>query len=190
MQFFWKVPVNRFRPRRDAGPSRPTITVALTESEATEACRRLLAHIRTLSPGGPARKDQIRPYELPGDLLPYICLLDVLPGGRYRFRLFGTALVDAYGSDATGRMLSEIETGESLEHAHDVCRQVVVSRQPVLTRISFETGLGPIVYDRVVLPLVDAAGEVRWLMALIRIIEGAERHSLLAGLEERLLAVG
>lgn len=174
--------MNRFRPRQGSGPVRRSVSLTLTEDEATDACRRLLAHVRSLSPDGPPRKDQVHPYELPPDLMPNLCLLDVLPGGRFRFRLFGTALVDAYGGDLTGRMLSEIETGESLDHAHMVCREVVETRRPVLTRVSFEASLGPMVFDRVVVPLVDAAGEVRWLMGLIKIIEGPERHGLLSGL--------
>jgi hypothetical protein len=58
----------------------------------------------------PARGD-IDPIEVP-KLLPDIMLVDVLPGGRYRYRLIGTGNTQAHGFSATGRYLDEVLPGE------------------------------------------------------------------------------
>jgi len=46
------------------------------------------------------------------NLLPTIALLDVVgEPPRFRFRLFGTRLVAAYGQDLTGKFVDEIDVG-------------------------------------------------------------------------------
>ncbi|WP_282608312.1 PAS domain-containing protein [Pelagibius sp. Alg239-R121] len=59
----------------------------------------------------PSRAD-IDPTEMP-TLLPNIILVDVTSRTppQFRFRLVGTAIVQLYGVDFTGRYLDEIETG-------------------------------------------------------------------------------
>ena len=51
----------------------------------------------------PSRRD-IDPVEIPPKILPHLQIIDVVDGGaRFRYRLIGTATVDAYGEDFTGR---------------------------------------------------------------------------------------
>jgi hypothetical protein len=59
----------------------------------------------------PRRRD-IDPLEMPTRLLPYLQLIELGERGRLRFRLIGTAIVDAMGRDATGRYLDDVMTGE------------------------------------------------------------------------------
>ena len=59
--------------------------------------------------GLPRRRD-IDPVDIP-KLLPIIMLVDVLPSGRYRYRLIGTENADAFGMNATGRYLDEVLPG-------------------------------------------------------------------------------
>jgi len=60
----------------------------------------------------PLRRD-IDPMAIPR-LLPNVFLADVMPDGRFRYRVFGTALVGLRGgmkpSDPTGKWFDEIET--------------------------------------------------------------------------------
>ena len=57
----------------------------------------------------PCRAD-IDPTEIPR-LLPHVMLVDVLDGGRYRYRLIGTENASAHGFEATGRYLDEVLPG-------------------------------------------------------------------------------
>jgi hypothetical protein len=58
----------------------------------------------------PCRAD-IDPTEIPR-LLRDIMLVDVLPDGRYRYRLIGTANTQAHGVSATGCYLDEVLPGD------------------------------------------------------------------------------
>jgi len=56
------------------------------------------------------RRADIDPTEIP-NLLPDVMLVDVLPQGRYRYRLIGTENALAQGMNATGRYLDEVLPG-------------------------------------------------------------------------------
>jgi hypothetical protein len=56
------------------------------------------------------RRADIDPTEIP-KLLPDVMLVDVLPQGRYRYRLIGTENTVAHGMNATGRYLDEVLPG-------------------------------------------------------------------------------
>src|SRR6266851_290011 len=56
------------------------------------------------------RRADIDPIEIP-KLLRDIMLVDVLPDGRYRYRLIGTGNTQAHGFSATGRYLDEVLPG-------------------------------------------------------------------------------
>ena len=57
------------------------------------------------------RRGDMDPTEIP-KLLRDIMLVDVLPDGRYRYRLIGTANAQAQGVSATGRYLDEVLPGD------------------------------------------------------------------------------
>lgn len=56
----------------------------------------------------PARTD-IVPSEI-ARLLPHIFICETLVEGEYRFRIFGTALVDLFGREMTGKRLIDLGT--------------------------------------------------------------------------------
>jgi len=56
------------------------------------------------------RRADIDPLDIP-KLLPDVMLVEVLPSGRYRYRLIGTENTDAQGVHATGRYLDEVLPG-------------------------------------------------------------------------------
>ena len=56
------------------------------------------------------RRADIDPTEIP-KLLPDVMLVDVLPQGRYRYRLIGTENAQAHGMNATGRYLDDVLPG-------------------------------------------------------------------------------
>src|SRR5690349_7676726 len=53
------------------------------------------------------RRADIDPTEIP-KLLPDVMLVDVLPEGRYRYRLIGTENAAAHGMNATGCYLDDV----------------------------------------------------------------------------------
>jgi hypothetical protein len=66
---------------------------------------------RLKSAGKPLpRRADLDPTEIP-KLLPDVMLVDVLPAGRYRYRLIGTENARAHGINATGRYLDEVVPG-------------------------------------------------------------------------------
>lgn len=68
---------------------------------------------KAVPPALPGRVD-IDPGEIPR-LLRDLMLVEVLPAGRYRYRLIGTGNVEAHGINATGRYLDEVLPGPDYE---------------------------------------------------------------------------
>ena len=72
------------------------------------------------------RRADLDPTEIP-KLLPDVMLVDVLPSGRYRYRLIGTGNARAHGVNATGRYLDEVLPGAEYKNhviaLYDECVQ-------------------------------------------------------------------
>ncbi len=149
-------------------------------AEAHPLCRDLLDWAAERADGaeGAVPKVSVAAENFPPRLLPHLALLEVLEGGAFRYRLFGTARRDAYGADLTGRLLSEVETGEPNTHTHRLFNSVVETRRPIVTRTRY-AGLDRIAYDRVIIPLADASGTVRWVLTTVQKIEGPEHRTVL-----------
>src|ERR1051325_4007380 len=95
-------------------PLTATLDAANTLSPITDA--RLMAAfeywMRQSIAGRLPRRRDIDPVDIP-KLLPILMLVEVLPPGRYRYRLIGTENADAFGMNATGRYLDEYCLGRS-----------------------------------------------------------------------------
>lgn len=84
----------------------------------------------------PSRAD-IDPAEIP-KLLPDVMLVDVLPDGRYRYRLIGTENARAHGMNATGRYLDEVLPGvEYKGHVLRLYDECVRERRPLYSECLF-----------------------------------------------------
>jgi hypothetical protein len=83
------------------------------------------------------RRADIDPGEIP-KLLPDIMLIDVLPEGRYRYRLIGTANAEAHGINAKGRYLDEVLPGpEYRAHVLGLYNECVEARRPLYSESMF-----------------------------------------------------
>lgn len=105
-------------------------------------------------------------------LLPYVCLLDVVPGNPpdFRFRLMGEHLRDFYGLNVTGMLQSSFVTAAPGEQApiRDALIETTVRREPVRveTQIPNVQGLMrnlsavmcPLSEDGVIVTSIIAAG--------------------------------
>lgn len=83
------------------------------------------------------RRADIDPIDIP-KLLPHVMLVDVLPSGRYRYRLIGTENAEAHGVNATGRFLDEVLPGpEYKAHVLKLYDECVVARRPLYSECLF-----------------------------------------------------
>ena len=85
------------------------------------------------------RRSDIDPAEI-APLLPHLQLVERIDG-RYRYRLCGTAISDAYGSELTGRFVDEIipvHRRAIAEHhyrlVYDGCRPIFVKNKYTTTK--------------------------------------------------------
>jgi len=117
------------------------------------------------SPAPP--RSAIKPEEMV-PLLPNIALADVIgEPPRFRFRVFGTRLVDAYGQDLTGKFTDEIDLG-SAALTTDImaaCTKMVRECRAQVVRVQFEKHDGRhLEYERIGLPLSDDGVSVNMLL--------------------------
>src|SRR5260370_14140032 len=83
------------------------------------------------------RRADIDPTEIP-NLLPDVMLVDVLPQGRYRYRLIGTENALAQGMNATGRYLDEVLPGREYKaHVIALYDECVGSRRALYSECLF-----------------------------------------------------
>ena len=123
---------------------------------------------RSLAPADilPAYRD-FDVVQVPRALLPHLILLDVLDDGRdVRYRVVGTAVVEAIGRDFTG------ETGSEYRHRHEPptvaegYRRVRDTGAPDLYRGTLESvGKEFIAYERLALPLARDDRQVGFILA-------------------------
>jgi hypothetical protein len=109
----------------------------------------------------PDRRD-IDPLELGPALLPHLGLMDIVEGGaRVRYRLLGTAIVDRFGSDPTGKFMDEVMTGSYSDYIHGLYRELVRARAPVFSESVFRWDAeGFLRTRRLYLPLTHRAVRV------------------------------
>ena len=92
---------------------------------------------RKTAGGAMPRRADIDPTEIP-KLLPDVMLVDVLPEGRYRYRLIGTENTQAQGMNATGRYLDEVLPGpEYKAHVIALYDECVGSGRPLYSECLF-----------------------------------------------------
>ncbi len=113
----------------------------------------------------PARRD-IDPVEVP-TLLPNLQLIEIVDG-RYRFRLVGSELVNAYGSDYTRQYADEFFEGARARNILEVYEIVKVTRQPAFMRSRYETPRGlTLVANRLYLPLSADSLDVNMILGAL-----------------------
>lgn len=87
----------------------------------------------------PSRAD-IDPGEFRA-LLPHILLIDVIDAGDdFRYRLVGTEIERHIGRAVTGRLLSELQSGDYLDYMRSLFLRVTIEGAPVYSENSFDDG--------------------------------------------------
>ncbi len=108
----------------------------------------------------PARRD-LDPVEIPR-LLPHLRITEILEGcTRFRYRLVGTAVVEAYGADFTGKYTDELYSGERKLNVERHYRIIHEKKRPMFLRSRYVTLKGyDIIANRLLAPLSDDGVEV------------------------------
>lgn len=102
------------------------------------------------------RRADIEPKDLIR-LLPYLQITEILEGGkRIRYRLVGTAIVNAYGAELTGKYFDEVFTGERLKLIEENYRTMCRTKRPILVGNRYHTRKDMELFCyRVVMPLSE-----------------------------------
>lgn len=123
----------------------------------------------------PDRRD-LDPVDIGAGLLPNVALVDVVDGGaRFRNRLVGTAIVERWGFETTGRFLDEIMTdGDYREFIHGLYRDACRHRAPVYSSSLFRWDVGThMVTRRLYLPLTYGGDEIAMILVGQTFLGGA-----------------
>jgi len=134
------------------------------------------------------RKRDIDPTEIPRKVLPHLQLIDVIDGGaRFRFRLVGTAVVNAYGKDYTGRYADELFPDDRLNFIQGIYRTVCDSKTPILARNKYHTPKKIELFaTRIYMPVSDDHLNVRYILGVLRFEFAASFDSGVWGEEARM----
>jgi hypothetical protein len=88
----------------------------------------------------PRRRD-LDPADIPR-LLPHVMLVDVVEGGRYRYRLIGTANAREHGMNATGLFVDVAMKGEYRAHVLRLYDECVRERRALYSESLFLSSAG------------------------------------------------
>ncbi len=125
----------------------------------------------------PARRD-IEPIDLV-PLLPHLMMVDVEEGPRFRYRLFGTAVAEAFGSDPTGRYIDEVMVGAYKAFLLGLYGDLMVSKRPVYsTSIYGGKREGQLWTQRLMLPLSSNGKDVDKVIAIQVFVHGSPLKTL------------
>ena len=115
----------------------------------------------------PRRRD-IEPMEL-RPVLPHLQITEVIDGGsRFRYRLVGTAIVEAFGAEFTGKCVDELVSGERDSFVHACYRAVCTARRPAFARSKYMTTKNvDLTANRVLMPLSEDGERVHQILGAL-----------------------
>lgn len=112
----------------------------------------------------PARRD-IDPTDLPR-VLPFLQLIEAVASNRFRYRLVGTAIVQTFGHDYTGRFLDELPLGaERINFFASKLRAVRDNARPMFLRTQYVSAKGVhFMANRLYVPLSENDRDVNMIL--------------------------
>ena len=125
----------------------------------------------------PARRD-IEPSDLVG-VLPHLMMIDVEEGPRFRYRLFGTAVVEAFGSDPTGKYIDEVMVGTYKTFLLGLYGDLVASKKPIYSTSIYGGTRDQMLWtQRLMLPLSPDGATVDKILAIQIFVHGSPLKTL------------
>lgn len=131
------------------------------------------------------RKRDIDPIEISPQVLPYLQIIEAINGGaRFRYRLVGTALVEAYGKDFSGCIADELFSDSRLDFVQGIYRTVCETKAPLFSRNKYYTPRNAELFSmRVYMPLSENDAEVHHILCAMRFDYGTVFDNRSWGLE-------
>jgi DNA-binding NarL/FixJ family response regulator len=116
----------------------------------------------------PRRRD-IDPAELPKHLLPQLQLIDVVDGGRrFHFRLVGTAIVEEFGREYTGKYTDDLIAAQYVDALHACYRLAIETHRPVFVRSRYSTSREmDVTANRLLMPLSEDGEQVSMILCAL-----------------------
>jgi hypothetical protein len=126
----------------------------------------------------PSRR-QIDPLELGPAILPHLMLVDVEPGPRFRYRLFGTAVSEAFGTDPTGQYIDAVMVGTYKAFLLGLYSDLLTMKKPVYSTSIYGTQLRTKMWtQRLMLPLSSDGDTVDMVLACQVFLHGSPLKTL------------
>jgi hypothetical protein len=121
----------------------------------------------------PSRRE-IDPIELGPAVLPHLMLVDIEAGPRFRYRLFGTAVSEAFGSDPTGQYIDSIMVGRYRDFLLGLYSDLVAMKKPVYSTSIYGNPIGEKMWtQRLMLPLSSDGDTVDMVLACQVFLHGS-----------------
>jgi CheY-like chemotaxis protein len=108
----------------------------------------------------------IDPAEL-ADILPNLGIVEIVGAGggrRFRYRLVGTAIVEAYGRDSTGKFVDETLTGAYRDFVIGLLGEVAATGRGIYAASAFRLEESGLSAERIFLPLSLGGGAIRQII--------------------------
>ncbi len=153
---------------RQLGSPKPTIAWNLPEDELPQPELKFLFKWWNENRGEEmaASPLDVDPFKLK-PVLGRVAVLDILEGGEeFKYRLYGSAIIQEPGKDLTGLLLSDIWTPLRTFFAITY-RAVVLRKEPLYTRHEPHHSLKMTTWDRLILPLSSGNEVERIIVALV-----------------------
>lgn len=132
------------------------------------------------------RKSDIDPIELRFGL-GHLVMLERLADGDFVYRLFGSLLAEIAGFDMTGLCVSNFK-GLVAQYHRGTYERCIERGRPIYTLHRAESQCNGRVWERLLLPLGDHAGVLKYVMAMV--LPAKQPAEMAARLNQLLAAVG
>jgi hypothetical protein len=130
--------------------------------------------IRKRGTAATPRKSDIDPTEIHAKILPKTQIIDVLDdGARFRYRLVGTALVEANGKDYTGKYPDELLSEDRAAFVLNIYRTVCRIKRPLFTTNRYHTTKNIDLFtNRIYMPLSEDGVNVHYILGVLQFESG------------------
>jgi hypothetical protein len=120
------------------------------------------------------RKRDIDPTEIHRKILPNLQIIDVIDqGARFRFRLVGTALVEANGKDYTGQYPDELLSKDRACFILNIYQTVCKLKRPLFSTNRYHTAKNSDLFTkRIYMPLSDDGVNVHYILGALKFESG------------------
>jgi len=123
----------------------------------------------------PDRRD-LDPNEIK-DILPHLSIVEIVGAGddvRHRFRLVGTAVIDALGYEPTNRHVEDIGEGGHGDFMRRLFGEVSATGQPLYAASSFSVKADRLSTERILLPFTQGGAAIRQIV-MVQTFDFAQR---------------